>query len=208
VDHQLAAWGGYSRQIAPYTDAGLHEVLATPLGRELVAIVDPLQYRERLDRAKLIVIGTNDPYWPLDALNLYWDELPEPKAALYLPNVGHSADDFARLLPALVALHRHAGAGSVLPRPEWEFEIGDGTLRLLVRPTAEAPTVTAWSASAPTRDFREARWSSSRCDRDGDRYRCEIPLPESGFSALFAEVIAPLGELTFPVSTGVRIVPD
>ena len=35
----------------------------------------PWVYRDKLTMPKLILNGTNDPYWTLDALNLYWDDL-------------------------------------------------------------------------------------------------------------------------------------
>ena len=50
----------------------MHRKLQSDEGQSLVAIVDPYQYREKLNQPKLVILGTNDPYWPVDALNLYW----------------------------------------------------------------------------------------------------------------------------------------
>jgi PhoPQ-activated pathogenicity-related protein len=52
------------------------------------------------------MLGTNDEYWPLDALNLYWSELKGPKYVLYIPNNGHGLKDYGRIVGSLCALHR------------------------------------------------------------------------------------------------------
>ena len=44
--------------------------------------VDPYAYRDRLQTPKLITLGTNDPYWPLEALELYRGDLPAHRSYL------------------------------------------------------------------------------------------------------------------------------
>ncbi len=83
--HQTAVWGSPSEKIRPYTKLNLHHVLSSEEGRLLRQIVDPFSYRSLLTQPKLIIVGTNDQYFPVDALNFYWDELLGPKYALYLP---------------------------------------------------------------------------------------------------------------------------
>jgi PhoPQ-activated pathogenicity-related protein len=38
---------------------------------------------------KLLLLGTNDPYWTVDSLRHYWHDLPEPKWLFQTPNAGH-----------------------------------------------------------------------------------------------------------------------
>lgn len=208
MPHQEAVWGEPSEQIAPYTRRGLDQVLRTDEGAALRRIVDPFSYFERLTQPKLVVIATNDTYFPLDSLNLYWDALPEPKHVLYLPNEGHGVQDFARLIPALDAIHRHGADGSSLPELRWQFEHFDGGLRLCVRGAPRPPAaVTAWSASSASTDFREARFSPFAVTPDADgTFVAELPLPRDGYAAFFAEALLEDGaERRFMLSTNVRL---
>ena len=84
---------------------------------KLWQMIDPWVYREKLTLPKMIINGANDPYWPLDALNSYWDDLKGEKWVLYVPNAGHDlreADTNGKkeLLPDAGGQH----AGRVLPR--------------------------------------------------------------------------------------------
>ena len=85
------------------------------------AIVDPYRYRAVYTQPKLIILGTNDPYWPLDALNLYYDDLPGEKYILYCPNNVHGLKDYARIFGSLSALHHKMISSKKLPKMKWDF---------------------------------------------------------------------------------------
>ncbi len=209
LEYQIAVWGEYSEQIRDYIDRGIHEELDTERGQALVTMVDPIRYRDHFTMPKLMVIGTNDPYWPLDALNLYWDQLPEPRWVLYLPNTGHSADDYPRLLGGLAVLHRNVVEGDPpLPKLRWQFEEGRDALALTVGSDLKPDRIRAWTARSPTRDFREAEWTSHACEAlDDDAWLCHLLRPGEGYAALFAELVYP-GVFVVPLhlSTQVRVV--
>ena len=38
----------------------------------------------------MIINGGNDPYWTVDALNLYWNDLKSPRWVEIIPNAGHN----------------------------------------------------------------------------------------------------------------------
>lgn len=118
MPHQLASWGEYSPSIKDYTNSGLQAKLNTPRGAELSKIVDPYVYRSRLTMPKLIVNATNDPYWTLDALNVYWNDLSGTKNVYNAPNVGHSMEgDLENVFGSMAAwfkrIARNDGKGSV-----------------------------------------------------------------------------------------------
>ncbi|MFO0817531.1 MAG: PhoPQ-activated protein PqaA family protein [Pirellulales bacterium] len=205
--HQVATWGVHSPMIADYTRRGLDKVFETPNGQGLLQIVDPYSYREQLTQPKLIVLGTNDPYWPLDACNLYWDSLPGQKHLLYVPNNGHGLKDAARLVGGLTALHEQTISGKALPKIEWEFETQDDHLRLRVKSERPPQKVSAWATSSTNRDFRKSEWQSTDAEREGDAWICRLPLPSAGCAALFGELVfAGVNDVPYYLSTNVKIV--
>lgn len=207
IAHQRASWGGLSYKIDDYSEHGLPDQLQQPGGAALQALVDPYQYRAQLTQPKLIILGSNDPYWPLDALNLYWPDLPGLNNVLYLPNTGHDADDNPRTLPALAALVRHAAYGAAWPQPRWQFTEDAGGIRLLIAAEPALEQVQVWTATAVSRDFRAASWSAQPVQNEAGplRYGYALARPERAYAALFAELVYRQGELRFSVTTTVRI---
>ena len=152
------------------------------------------------------MLGTNDRYWPLDALKLYWDGLPEPKRVLYVPNQGHSVGDLERLIAGLSALHRYSARGDHLPTVSWTYATQPEQLDVDVQSDRMPRRVLAWTATSPTRDFREARWTSQRCKRKGENFSCSVERPSTGFVAMYAELwFQDRGYPKFPLATVVCI---
>ncbi len=206
VPHQIATWGKPSEQIHDYTDRGLHKVLLTPRGQQLVRIVDPYYYREAITQPKLIVLGTNDRYWPLDALNLYWSDLPGKKYVLYVPNKGHGLGDPERTFGTLTALHRQAAGELELADLDWRFREEAGRVRLTVNASRPPRLVSAWLAESPTRDFRDARWSSQPMQPAGDGHEFVLPQKTDGLQAIFGEAVFDTDRVPYFLSTNVKIV--
>jgi PhoPQ-activated pathogenicity-related protein len=206
MDHQRATWGELSDEIRDYSAIDLPARLASDRGRKLLAIVDPFSYRRELTRPKLILLSTNDRYWPLDALGLYWSELPAPKHVLYVPNQAHDLQDIERVIGALSALHRYSVRGATLPSTTWSFASDAKTLKITVDTTRLPQRVLIWSADSRTRDFRDARWTSRPCARVDDRYACEAARSAQEYTAVFAETaFADEGAPVFSTTTTVSI---
>ncbi len=177
MDHhmrlQVESFGGPSEKLGDYSSRGIEELLGTPRGRELIGIVDPYSYRERLTAPKLISLGTNDPYWPLESLDLYRDGLPGPCWVSYCPNAGHGIPT-QRWAGLVIAMGRHASGADPLPEFRWRFgPRGDGVACWLH--AAQQPEgVVLWQAESATRDFRQATWRQSVVAGGGPAW--EVPL--------------------------------
>jgi len=207
IDLQRTTFGALSEEVRDYEDIDLPGRIDSDLGRKLLAMVDPYSYRAALKVPKLILLGTNDRYWPLDATNVYWKGLSEPKRLLRVPNQGHKLRDYDRLIAGLTALHRYSARNSDLPDVSWTFTDGGDQLRLAVQTDRKAQRVQAWSATSPTRDFRTARWTARHCERSSDGFLCTHTLDPNAYTALFSELtFKESGEHAFSLSTGICVV--
>ncbi len=161
--NQLDVWGKYSEQIDDYVQRGLMERAKTEEGTALWKMVDPYSFRDRLTIPKLLINGSNDRYWPLNALDLYWGGLKGPKHLIALPNAGHGLEvnrDWA--INGLGAFFRHTVAGRSLPVLSWSTAPdGPGSVRLTIHADPAPHSARLWTTTSPTRDFRESKWTSS-----------------------------------------------
>ena len=93
IDYHKVTWGDYSIQIEDYVKLGIAQQVNAPGGSELVQMIDPYSYRKTLTMPKMIFIGTNDEYWPVDAIKNYIDSIPGDNHICYVPNAGHNLGD-------------------------------------------------------------------------------------------------------------------
>jgi PhoPQ-activated pathogenicity-related protein len=207
-EHQIEAYGQYSQEIDDYTKRGLVPMPNTPQAKKLWSMVDPYMYRDRLNLPKLIVNGNNDPYWTVDALNLYWDELKGDKWVLYVPNAGHNLQqkgDVSRALNGLAAFARHQIAGKPMPRLHWKHEGDNGTLRLTIEADQTPRGARLWVAQAPTEDFRKSQWVEQAVKLDGNKAVGQVSAPKEGCEAFYAELDFDIDGLAYHLSTQLRV---
>jgi PhoPQ-activated pathogenicity-related protein len=188
--HQTAVFGAPSEAIKPYTDLGLPEILTSDRGAALRRIVDPYSYLDALKQPKLIMIATNDAYFPSDSANLYWDALEGPKYLLYLPNEPHSIKHYGQAFRTLRALQRSMTGGPPLPKLEWEFawDADDHGGRLCVRSDPKPTAVKLWTADSEIRDFRKASWAAGAELSARDAAEVRLDPPPAGYRSVVAEV--------------------
>ena len=204
--HQLETYGKFSEQLRDYSDKGLNQLLGTERGKRLQSIVDPYSYRQILKQPKFILLGTNDRYWTLDSLNLYWDALQGEKYVCYTPNSGHGLTDPARIAGALNALHAEACENKPLPKLSFQYGDGKNSVTLRVASDIKPQEVRVWSTSSATRDFRDSKWESHSTAVEKDAYTFDMPQPASGFAALFGEAVYASDGMPLFLSTNVKIV--
>lgn len=210
MERQIAYWGKYSDEIEDYTRDNLQESMITESGKRLAQIVDPWAYRERITVPKLIVNGTNDAYWTVDALNLYWGGLKGPKYVLYIPNAGHNVDAIPagaiKLLSTSAAFVRAIASGRELPKLTWKPTVSKNGYRLHITTDPKASDALVWTAGSDSLDFRQSRWESTPMKPTGNGFTATVAAPTKGYLAVFGEVTVPIGGLKSQLSTQVTLI--
>ncbi len=204
LNYQIEAWGDYSVEIQDYVKLGIPQSGETEDGRALNAMIDPYSYRKALTMPKMIFIGTNDPYWPVDAIKNYYDSIPGKNLIHYVPNAGHDLGDGKQAMTALGAFFGTTLRNTPYPDYSWEFTQKGNDIVLGVKATPDQlQDAILWTADSEDRDFRNEVFSSRSLGvKQVGTLTAIQPLPEKGFRAFYLDLkyASPTGG-TYTVST-------
>ena len=188
IPYHLEMWDRYSPQISDYTEKSLPQMLKTERGEDLKQMVDPYAYREHYTMPKLIMIGANDPYWPLDSIKWYFDDLPGPKFIHYTPNAGHGLGDGRMAIESLTGFFATEAAGMEHPKLEWSVEETADGFKFELHTGEGIQAIRLWETTSSDRDFRNNLWTVA--DTIGDPQAVNsmvLPYPDKGYHAFIAE---------------------
>ncbi len=192
---QVRSFGTFSEEIGDYTKIDLPKRIASENGKRLLQMVDPYSYLDKYTMPKLIVLGTNDRYWPVDAVKLYFPDLPGEKYIHYVPNAGHGLGPGA--LEAVSAFYQTMLTGEQRPRFAWKTSREGGELRVVVTAEDQPVRVKTWTAQSKDRDFRDDTWTGAEVAEADGAWTGTLKLPVGSFSAIFVE-------LTYESSLGIE----
>jgi PhoPQ-activated pathogenicity-related protein len=190
INYQKEVWGDYSIEIEDYVKLGIAQDLGSTEGSDLVKMIDPYSYRKTLTMPKMIFMGTNDPYWPVDAVKNYIDSIPGDNHICYTPNAGHNLGNKVKALTTLSAFFGITTTNGNYPDCNYEISESDGTITLTVR--SEPGQITdadLWIADSDDLDFRDEEWSESNPEKiDNKETTASIRFPESGYLAFYVDL--------------------
>lgn len=160
MNYQVKVWNDYSVQIEDYVKLGIVQNIGTESGAALVTMIDPYSYRKKLTMPKMIFMGTNDEYWPIDNIKNYYDSLPGRNLIHYIANVGHSMGDKEEAMTTLGAFFGLTLKKSAYPLCSWQTSESRKGVKLSINATADKLTdVIIWSADSKDMDFRNDKWA-------------------------------------------------
>jgi PhoPQ-activated pathogenicity-related protein len=187
MNYQIKVWKDYSIQIEDYVKLGLVQDLGTSGSNDLTTMIDPYSYRKALTMPKMIVMGTNDEYWPIDNIKNYYDSIPGQNLIHYVPNVGHGLGDGKEAMTTLSSFFGLTMSKSSYPVCIWKSSQTDKGVKVNIKTTVDKLIdVTLWRADSPDLDFRNDKWESQKLDV---KPKSEISMlelyPSSGYRAFY-----------------------
>ena len=196
--YQKTVWGDYSIEIKDYVNLGIAQQFSNDEGKDLVKMIDPYSYRKMLTMPKILFLATNDPYWPVDAVKNYIDDIPGDNHICYTPDAGHDMGDKKRSFATLSALVGTTVTKGKLPICKYTISELNGKIIVTVNTTADKLVdASLFTTSSPNQEFRDKKWGFVSLNAAKKPVvQVEVDYPKSGYKAFYVELKykAPFGE--------------
>lgn len=190
VDYQVSSWGDYSIEIQDYVRLGVAQDIASESGQELVKMIDPYSYRAQLNKPKLLLIGTNDPYWPVDAVKNYIDEIPGDNYIYYTPNAGHDLAGGKEAFEVLSEFFHDRVIEDETPTIQYQHKGNDSGFDWTVTSDVPVAYIEKWTATSTDRDFRDEEWTVEKINLShSNSFEASVEKPKAGFIATYWNLV-------------------
>ena len=190
MNYQIKVWKDYSIQIEDYVKLGLVQDVGTAASNTLATMIDPYAYRKALTMPKMIIMGTNDEYWPIDNIKNYLDSIPGQNLLHYVPNAGHGLGDGTEAMITLSAFLGNTLAKTPYPVCTWTATSTAKGMDIAIKATGDKLIdVIVWHADSPDLDFRNDKWESRRLGISGkSKFNVAEAYPATGYRAFYVDL--------------------
>lgn len=192
LEYQKEIYGEYSEEINDYVKLEIPQAINSEFGSAVVRMIDPYSYREKLTMPKMIFMGTNDPYWTVDAIKHYINDIPGHNLLHYVPNAGHGLGDKVQAFGALGAFFAQMLNKVEYPTCEWNLVEKGKNIDLKVKASTDNLVgATLWRSVSDSRDFRKATWTKSDLQlnaKNKSAVDARIQYPKRGFQAFYVDL--------------------
>ncbi|MEI8205127.1 MAG: PhoPQ-activated protein PqaA family protein, partial [Bacteroidota bacterium] len=147
-------------------------------------------YRKLLTMPKMLFMGTNDPYWPADAVKNYIDSIPGDNHICYTPNAAHDLGDKKKAFATLSAFVGTTVTNGKYPICNYTVAQDGRTVTVKIKSTPELLVdALIWSADSKDQDFRDEKWLGSSLNAPNQEdITVKVQIPESGFKAFYVDL--------------------
>lgn len=193
LDYQKQLYGEYSDEIQDYVNLEIPQAIHSEFGSAVVQMIDPYSYRQKLTQPKLIIMGTNDPYWTVDAVKHYINDIPGQNLLHYVANAGHGLGDRKQAFGALDVFFAIMLADEDYPVCKWNVSEKRKKIELTVTTNPDKLSgACLWTSCSTGRDFRKSKWSKRDLQfdiKDSSVIKVSLKYPKSGFQAFYVDLI-------------------
>lgn len=150
-------------------DAGLIEVIDTPLARDGLATIDPLTFGDTLSKIpKLVVVSSSDEFMMMDWSSIWYDRFVGESHLLIAPNAEHTlATNLLGVLSSVTTMIKSINSGHTTeqrPYVNYTYDNSTGALAIKVPTQFQVEGVYlrhAETMSTVRRDFRFLRQANN-----------------------------------------------
>lgn len=191
MNYQVKVWKDYSIQIEDYVKLGIVQDTTSESAAAITTMIDPYSYRKKLTMPKMIIMGTNDEYWPIDNIKNYYDSIPGQNLIHYIPNVGHSMGDKKEAMSSLSAFFGLTLTGKVYPVCSWKTTVSSKGVKVSIKATAnKLMDVSIWWADSNDLDFRNDKWESKSLGiRNTSTVEALEAFPATGYRSFYLNLL-------------------
>lgn len=190
MNYQIQVWKDYSIQIEDYVKLGLVQDIGSTSSNALTAMIDPYSYRKMLTMPKMIIMGTNDEYWPIDNIKNYLDSIPGQNILHYVPNAGHGLGNGVEAMTTLSAFFGNTLAKTPYPLSRWSTSTTRTGIDVAIEATGDKLTdVIVWYSDSPDMDFRNDKWESKSIGvSKKSKFKVSELYPAAGYRAFYVDL--------------------
>jgi len=152
-------------------------------------LIDPFSYKDRFTMPKVVISATGDEFFMPDDINLWWDEMPEPKFIRMMPNTDHSTllNGFSNPHLAFTIRSTYLAAVKDQPLPEFTWDLTEdqesrkGRIDLYVTGQIKPSMIFGWMGDNLSRFRRDFRIAGVRNNEKGNYILPDMPNEPEGY---------------------------
>lgn len=210
--HSWSSYGFWPSALSPYEYEGIFNDFDSARCGDLLAIVDPYQYRNRLTMPKFIINSSGDDFFVSDNIQFYLHQLSGETYLRHVPNTNHYLTNATTTVFQVVASYYTAFLNGVA-RPKFSWTVNADN-SITVQTVTSPISVKLWKITNTTsRDLRlittGANWQSTVLTSSGGGvYTAQVPVPAAGWTAFFVELAFSGSPYTYYFTTEMVVVPE
>jgi len=194
VHHMWQSYGGLSFAFSDYVEANITKYFDDPGFVDMMNVVDPINYIERLARIpKFVLVSSDDEFMMFEWTRSWWSKFTGEKHLMIANNAEHSmATGVFELLGSLGNYANAVFRKAARPEFSWDLDLQEGSITVTIPENVKHGQVVLRTAKTLSLKRRDFRWFIKADEKNGNA-TCHLPtvgpIELLGFEACVQPVI-------------------